>query len=165
MSESQDRNVVWQGMGMWLVRLERQRLRALYSMEFELHAESSGCAAGIDCLSEAGFPRADCIHFLGLPHIVLQTRGLQQQTCVLSQFWRLTSETSVSADWFLLEAWREHFFHGCPCSGDSLCCSLACRCITPISASVVTWHSSLCLCVASSKDTSHIGFRVHSNSV
>ena len=51
------------------------------------------------------------------------------------------------------------------------CYSLACRCITPVSAFVFTWPLPLCGCVSVSrflssyKDMSYIGFQAHSNPV
>lgn len=49
--------------------------------------------------------------------------------------------------WFLLGVRRENLFHGFLLAiGDNSWYSLACRCITPVSASLITWYSP---CVSS----------------
>ena len=71
--------------------------------------------------------------------------GLKQDTCTRSQFWRLKAPNK-GADRALLclKPLGEDPSWPLPASGGSRC-SLAYRRIAPISASVVTWPSSLCV--------------------
>ena len=96
---------------------------------------------------------------------------LQQQTFLLSPFWRLNSESGFWQGWFLVEALREGLFPALdlPRVAGSPWWSLAYRHIPPISASVIlvlpgclfaSLHlPSLCApeskFPSSSKDTSH----------
>lgn len=71
---------------------------------------------------------------------------LKQQTLILSQSWRLeVQDQFVGRTVISLKALEESV----PCLSLTLCChqpSLARRHFTPISASVITWSPSVCVC-------------------
>ncbi|EAW81347.1 hCG2040808, partial [Homo sapiens] len=55
-------------------------------------------------------------------------------------------------DWFLLRALLEKLIHASLLASGGCLQSLefpACSCVTPVSASIFTWHSLLCVCVSS----------------
>lgn len=77
--------------------------------------------------------------------------GSEQQKFISLQFWKLLSpKMRFQQSWFFLEGEPDPY--SLLTSGGS-CQPLACGCITAISAFVIKWTCSVCLCLSSSKDT------------
>ena len=90
--------------------------------------------------------------------------GLKQQKCIFLQFWRLEVQNQ-GAGRVGSFTWLPGKISFMPLSyylvrAKNLWCSLACRCITSISAFIFMWCSP-CVSLSSYKDTSHIGLRTH----
>ena len=88
------------------------------------------------------------IHFLRLPwqNTTNWVCGLEQQNCFVSQFWRLEVwSQDVSRGMLHLKALAESPFLPLPCFWwlSVVFGFPSCSCITPVSASIVTWLSSL----------------------
>ena len=116
-------------------------------------------------LDGARLPQGGCVNLLGLPNKVPQTGWLKttevccptvlEAWCLRSGVGRATLPPKPGAPFLAL-----------PAAGGG-CQSLACICVTPSSASVVTWpspFSSVCLSKCPTyKNTSHLGLRAHPN--
>lgn len=72
---------------MWLVKLERQSLQALQSLELKLYPETVTAEQALTVCLQLGSPEGDFIHFVGLSYVVSKTSRLKQQKCILSHFW------------------------------------------------------------------------------
>ena len=129
----------------WWSFPERQSLWAHQSMEFELQPEVTDCAAETACLAQVGFLRSRYYSFPRVPMYSTINRWLKTTEIYLLTVLKAKSLNSrCCQSCFLLEAPRS-FFMPLLASGGSPCRSLACRRLTPISASVITCHSSLCV--------------------
>ena len=87
--------------------------------------------------------------------------GLKQQNFILSLFWMLeVLYQGVGWAAFSLKGLGKNLSLTFPTSGGSRC-SLVCGCITPISASVVTWCSPFCVSLLSLTKMLVSGFKAH----